>query len=91
MSMDVWKHFWEILINFYARSPFVSKTSYSGQFLSSLGERGYIFWLKFQNLCQNDKNEKLYFAFNSVREGSQKNYESLDICPNWVYPTYLEP
>ena len=20
----------------------------------------------------------------------KKNYESLDICPNWVYPTYLE-
>ena len=30
----------------------------------------------------------LYKIF--VREGSpQKNYESLDICPNWVYPTYL--
>ena len=23
----------------------------------------------------------------SLGEGQKKNYESLDICPNWVYPT----
>ena len=28
--------------------------------------------------------------YRTIREGSKKkNYESSDICPNWVYPTYL--
>ena len=27
---------------------------------------------------------------NNLGKGPPKNYESLDICPNWVYPTYLK-
>ena len=26
---------------------------------------------------------------DGLREACKKKYESLDICPNWVYPTYL--
>ena len=32
----------------------------------------------------------IFYQDVSLREGSKKNYESLDWCPNWVYPTYLE-
>ena len=37
-----------------------------------------------RNRDETSQQEKM------VREGSpKKNYESLDTCPNWVYPTYL--
>ena len=32
-----------------------------------------------------------YVQLLRLRGACKKNYESLDICPNWVYPTYLVP
>ena len=51
-----------------------------------------ILFLDFQTKYQNVLDSWDLQTQMRLREGSQKNYyESLDICPNWVYPTYLKP
>ena len=64
--MDVWQYFRDILENFHAKFPSFSKTSKSRKLLSSLDERGETFMVDISNVCKNNKNEKLYFAFDSV-------------------------
>ena len=48
---------------------------------------------EFKDRHRNHKTslEKLLKFNNPKGMVKKKNYESLDICPNWVYSTYQEP
>ena len=68
MSMDARQHFWEILTNFlYLIFFLLHNILFGAVFCLFTGRKRitFICWY-FKNFCQNDKNEKSYFAFDSV-------------------------